>query len=206
MKRLFALIVELMLICGLAGIAMASEATDCVRSEGYAPSVIEASDGHTRCDCLLEGSAAATLAWTDGGNVYGVSGDPDALGELYLMLLPLEAWDTCRYIVDQEVLACYGLDTDAACATLGAYLLEMERVFTDPDAVSAGDVLDAPESAYAPGFPFSIRYVLNTNTKKFHTPDCRSVKQIKDKNRQDYSGSRDDVIAMGYKPCKICNP
>ena len=49
-------------------------------------------------------------------------------------------------------------------------------------------------------------YVLNTNTKKFHIPTCRSVKQMKDKNKEDFCGSRDEVIAKGYSPCKICNP
>lgn len=49
-------------------------------------------------------------------------------------------------------------------------------------------------------------YVVNTNTKKFHYPSCSSVEDIKDKNRWDYSGSRDDLIAQGYVPCKRCNP
>lgn len=49
-------------------------------------------------------------------------------------------------------------------------------------------------------------YVLNTNTKKFHYPDCRSVKKMKDKNRKDYTGTRDEVIEMGFVPCKNCNP
>ena len=51
-----------------------------------------------------------------------------------------------------------------------------------------------------------ITYVLNTNTKKFHIPTCRSVKQMKDKNKKDFCGSREEVIAKGYSPCKICNP
>lgn len=49
-------------------------------------------------------------------------------------------------------------------------------------------------------------YILNTNTKKFHSPDCSSVKTIKDKNRQEYTGSREDLISQGYDPCKRCNP
>lgn len=50
------------------------------------------------------------------------------------------------------------------------------------------------------------KYVLNTNTKKFHYPSCSSVKAIKNQNRKDYTGSRANVIAMGYDPCKRCNP
>lgn len=49
-------------------------------------------------------------------------------------------------------------------------------------------------------------YILNTNTKKFHYPSCSSVDQMSAKNRQDYTGTRDEVIAMGYDPCKRCNP
>lgn len=54
--------------------------------------------------------------------------------------------------------------------------------------------------------PQGTTYILNTNTKKFHYPSCGSVKQMKESNKQSYTGSRDDVIAMGYVPCKKCNP
>ena len=49
-------------------------------------------------------------------------------------------------------------------------------------------------------------YVLNTNTKKFHYPTCSSVDDMKEKNKQIYTGSREEVINMGYVPCKRSNP
>lgn len=49
-------------------------------------------------------------------------------------------------------------------------------------------------------------YVLNTNTMKFHYPECSSVADIKEKNRQDVVMSRDDIIAQGYSPCGRCDP
>ena len=49
-------------------------------------------------------------------------------------------------------------------------------------------------------------YVVNTNTHKFHRPDCSSVKDIKQSNRLDYTGTREELIAEGYDPCKRCNP
>ena len=49
-------------------------------------------------------------------------------------------------------------------------------------------------------------YILNANTKKFHYPSCSSVKQMKASNKKEYTGSRDDLIAQGYDPCKKCNP
>ena len=62
-----------------------------------------------------------------------------------------------------------------------------------------------PESS-APQESQGITYVLNTNTKKFHYPTCSSVDDMKEKNKQTYTGSREEVINMGYVPCKRCNP
>ena len=68
---------------------------------------------------------------------------------------------------------------------------------------------------YAAGFDHeeaSIRqsgpttYVLNTNTHKFHEPNCSSVSQIKDRNRREYGGTRQSLIDLGYSPCSICKP
>ena len=49
-------------------------------------------------------------------------------------------------------------------------------------------------------------YVLNNNTMKFHKPSCSSAGEIKESNKGTYAGSRDDLIAQGYVPCKRCNP
>ena len=49
-------------------------------------------------------------------------------------------------------------------------------------------------------------YILNTNSKKFHAADCGQAKTIKDSNRQNYSGSRELLIAQGYVSSGCCNP
>ena len=49
-------------------------------------------------------------------------------------------------------------------------------------------------------------YVLNKNTHKFHYPTCSSADDIKPKNRKEFTGTREEVIAQGYDPCKRCNP
>ena len=51
-----------------------------------------------------------------------------------------------------------------------------------------------------------ITYVLNTNTKKFHYEGCRSVKQMKEKNKAYHVGTREECIDMGYDPCGNCHP
>lgn len=50
------------------------------------------------------------------------------------------------------------------------------------------------------------RYILNTNTKKFHYPSCASAETISAKNRKEVTCSRDDLIEDGYTPCGNCDP
>ena len=51
-----------------------------------------------------------------------------------------------------------------------------------------------------------VTYILNTNSHKFHDPSCSSVDQMNDSNKEEFTGTRDEVIAMGYEPCGRCNP
>ena len=49
-------------------------------------------------------------------------------------------------------------------------------------------------------------YVANRNSMKFHYPNCSSVGKIKEKNRMDFRGTRQELIDMGYSPCGNCHP
>ncbi len=49
-------------------------------------------------------------------------------------------------------------------------------------------------------------YILNVKSKKFHRPDCQGAKDISEKNRKEYTGSRNRLVEDGYKPCGSCNP
>ena len=49
-------------------------------------------------------------------------------------------------------------------------------------------------------------YILNVKNKKFHLPTCSAANDIAAANRQDFTGTRDELIAKGYSPCGICNP
>lgn len=48
-----------------------------------------------------------------------------------------------------------------------------------------------------------ITYVLNTKTKKFHKLSCS---WLPDENRKDTKKSREEIVALGYVPCKRCHP
>lgn len=49
-------------------------------------------------------------------------------------------------------------------------------------------------------------YILNNNTRKFHDPDCSGVDDIKEKNRSEFTGTRDELLKKGYEPCGRCRP
>lgn len=51
-----------------------------------------------------------------------------------------------------------------------------------------------------------LNFVLNTNTKKFHYACCPSAGTISARNRQNYYGTRESVVSMGYEPCNNCRP
>ena len=46
-------------------------------------------------------------------------------------------------------------------------------------------------------------YVLNTNSHKYHLPDCRFVNGINPENRYDTS-DMDFIKSRGYEPCSSC--
>ena len=50
------------------------------------------------------------------------------------------------------------------------------------------------------------RFIVNVSTGKFHLPGCESVRKMSEKNKQGFNGSREELIEMGYEPCKNCNP
>ncbi len=51
-----------------------------------------------------------------------------------------------------------------------------------------------------------LTFVLNTNTMRFHKPDCASCAEMLPKNRQETTLTRDRLIEMGYRPCGKCDP
>lgn len=74
------------------------------------------------------------------------------------------------------------------------------------ETVSADGEQALLKDAGQTGTQETAAYVLNTNTMKFHDPDCSSADDIRPENRQDVSISREELILQGYAPCKICDP
>ena len=59
---------------------------------------------------------------------------------------------------------------------------------------------------YVDDSPKGTTYVLNKSTKKFHRTGCAAIGQMDSSNRLNFTGSRDEVIDMGYDACGRCNP
>ena len=81
-----------------------------------------------------------------------------------------------------------------------------EDIMTPGGNVQEPIVTTQPEQEDDPEPDAGVDYVLNTNSKKFHYPSCSSVDDMKESNKQYYTGSRDDLIASGYSPCGRCHP
>lgn len=64
----------------------------------------------------------------------------------------------------------------------------------------------APTASSAPVRSAEHTYIINISSGKFHFDWCSSVEKIKDSNRQEFTGSREDLIEMGYEPCGNCKP
>ena len=49
-------------------------------------------------------------------------------------------------------------------------------------------------------------YILNTNSRRFHDPDCPGAARIAPANRQETTANRELLLAQGYQPCGTCKP
>ncbi len=61
------------------------------------------------------------------------------------------------------------------------------------------------EATYSTG-KNTAKYVLNTNTRRIHRPDCPSVKDISKRNKSTGTFSKKKLMSQGYEPCGECKP
>lgn len=106
---------------------------------------------------------------------------------------PLSTEHVEAFLLDKETYA------PLCAAVLADIVIPSNNPDPDPDPEPEPEPEPEPVAS-------KYNYVLNTNSKIFHYPTCASAKRISSKNRQDYYGKREDVIAMGYTPCKTCHP
>lgn len=101
----------------------------------------------------------------------------------------LQDFDAIIYRTDKHGSITFTSDGHVICATI-----EASRFLVDDGSDGFTAEMDG------------VSYIVNTNTGKFHLPDCGHVNRIKGKNRAAYSGTREDLCEFGYAPCQVCNP
>lgn len=51
-----------------------------------------------------------------------------------------------------------------------------------------------------------VTYILNKNSHRIHKTDCKGVLDMKEHNKIYFTGTMDEAMKMGYKPCQMCKP
>ena len=74
------------------------------------------------------------------------------------------------------------------------------------DVENTEDVTEATEEATEASTEDEKKetFIVNTNSGKFHVPNCKSVSDMAEKNKWEYTGTIEELKEMGYKPCKNC--
>lgn len=85
------------------------------------------------------------------------------------------------------------------------YKTGASRLANITNTPSDDSITEAPDDSTTEA-PVGETYILNTSSKRFHHPDCSGVKAMKEENKQEYTGTREDLISEGYEPCGTCNP
>lgn len=71
-------------------------------------------------------------------------------------------------------------------------------------ATTAATATHAVQKAASAGSAnVNATYLGNPKSMKFHNPGCRTIKHPE---RFVSLSSRDEAVASGYKPCRVCNP
>jgi len=74
-----------------------------------------------------------------------------------------------------------------------------KAVSEDQPITRGGGTESAPEK-------HEMDYIVNVKTGKFHYPDCRGVRQMKESNKRYVTCDRQELLDQGYESCGICFP
>lgn len=100
-------------------------------------------------------------------------------------------------------MEAYSVEDSGAGVCFNVYVYNEQPGIVIDHADGASWLHDSTEVTAAAA---QITYILNTNSRKFHTQSCPQAADIQEKNRQLFSGDRKQLLEQGYAPCKGCNP
>lgn len=174
------------------------ETTDTI--SGDAEEVTENTDSETKADDYAQDIADETAQDTT-DETDGLEEDGNNIADADSVETEKISGSISLYPEDDKQEDEFSADEDSVTAESQTNNMSATSESTDISKEPTEESVEEPTAVSA-----GTDYILNMNTKKFHYPDCSSVGQMAEKNKWAYTGNRDDVIAMGYVPCKRCNP
>lgn len=100
-------------------------------------------------------------------------------------------------------------DGEGVCFHIFAYNIQpgVEIDYATGESRLAGETREPEEQReYTDEERGTEDYMINTSTKKFHHPDCSSIIDTKEENKESFNGPRQWLIENGYEPCGRCKP
>ena len=148
---------------------------------------------------------AATWQWIDGNG--------DGIGECYYFneagycLMSATTPDGCT--VDASgAWTVNGIVQTKVVSAAPASQTAVDTSSTDTRSASDLSSVQSTSAASLSGIsrtPYDgYTIIVNTNTKKYHVPSCKSVKDMAEKNKG-YSNDESYLISQGYAACKNCH-
>lgn len=175
-----------------------------------------------------------TITWNIGSVSHStkIDGDYVAARKVYLDMLAAYEWEEAAFSTHNKVFVSLNHISDPGFkhyTSLSKYSDVMTRYFEkkniedsctptprplythyESSHTTKIKSADSPTSTPAPMVEKTKTpkqtYVLNTNTKVFHYPECSSVSKMKNKNKKTTTSTREALINQGYKSCGKCNP
>lgn len=110
-------------------------------------------------------------------------------------------------LVNQFRLQKQLVDVKTANTTLPAIHWYEEETTAPPATTNVPDTAAVMQAAgTTPALQITGKtYVLNTNSKKIHSPDCRYATSMKEENKKVVENADlDELLAQGYEVCSVC--
>ncbi len=115
-------------------------------------------------------------------------------------------------VYQEDALVCSGVQMEGYCVECGEAKYDEDKFMFHVYCynVQPGVLIDyrSGESTFSEiGLDSEAKtWVLNTSSKKFHDPGCTNAANISEKNRDEITCTREELIYKGYDPCGICKP
>ena len=120
-KRLCSLILAFLLCASLCA-AGEGDVSEMAAAAGLTVTASDNPDGALLCDYVVESSRKASVSWSDREQIYTVTGDAEAVSQLYVDAVSQGSWESCRYIVGRKARVSFAADSRLVCDTLEDYL------------------------------------------------------------------------------------